>query len=196
MELTSDQRRTLLDVARQTIRSALGDPDGSAPPISISDDPALHQHAGCFVTLHHLHTHRLRGCVGRLDSRDELIEAVRQSAVNVLHDPRFVAMPVRMADLPQLELEITVILPLHPAPSCLDCDPANDGIYLIADDRAGCFLPQVARETGWSRQQLLSRLCTEKLGLSPEAWQNPTARLMTFQTLIVGPEPFTCPELM
>jgi AmmeMemoRadiSam system protein A len=176
------------EVARCTIRSELGVANQSSPVNS--DDPVLHQPAGCFVTLHNLETHRLRGCVGRLDSRDELLEAVKQSASSVLRDPRFVNYPVRPQDLPQLELEITVIYPLRPAGHCLDFDPATDGIYLLVDERSGCFLPQVAHETGWTREQLLSRLCTEKLGLSPDAWQDPGARLLKFHTLLVGPEPF------
>jgi len=38
-------------------------------------------------------------------------------------------------------------------------------IYLTLNGRSGVFLPQVARETGWRRDQLLDRLCTEKDGL-------------------------------
>jgi AMMECR1 domain-containing protein len=48
----------------------------------------------------------------------------------------------------------------------------------------------VARETGWSREQLLNRLCSEKLGLPANSWQNSDAKLMKFDTLLVGPEPF------
>jgi AMMECR1 domain-containing protein len=51
------------------------------------------------------------------------------------------------------------------------------------------FLPQVARETGWTRQQLLSRLCTEKLGLPENAWTDPSAALHTFTADVIGPTP-------
>jgi AmmeMemoRadiSam system protein A len=194
MELTADQRRALLEVARRTIRSALAEHTPAAhaaPPSPITtEDPVLRQPAGCFVTLHNRHTHRLRGCVGRLDSRHPLIDAVQQAAGNVLHDPRFVSFPVTPQDLPELELEITVIFPLQPAQNCLDFDPETEGIYLTAQERAGCFLPQVARETGWTREQLLSRLCVEKLGLESGAWQDSSARLMKFHTMLIGPEPF------
>ena len=56
--------------------------------------------------------------------------------------------------------------------------------------RTGTFLPQVARETGWTREQLLAQLCTEKMGLSSVAWQGPDARLLTYRTVICGPAPF------
>ena len=62
--------------------------------------------------------------------------------------------------------------------------------YLTMGGRTGCFLPQVARETGWSKEQLLGRLCQEKLGLAAIAWKHPEARLFTFTALIIGPEAF------
>jgi AmmeMemoRadiSam system protein A len=188
MELTADQGRILLDFARQTICSTLG---RKLPEVVIpSNDPALRQPAGCFVTLHTQGTHRLRGCIGRLDTKSELLAAVQHAAVNVLNDPRFASMPVCLHELPELEIEITVIFPLRSAENCLDFQLLNEGIYLTIGDRSGCFLPQVARETGWSREQLLNRLSSEKLGLPANAWQNPKAKLMKFDTLLVGPEPF------
>src|SRR5262245_51301773 len=182
MHFTADQRRILLDLARHTIRTELGESDNGTPaPFEISlDDAVLNQPAGCFVTLHNLLNRRLRGCVGRLDAKDALVEAVRHSATNVLHDPRFVGFPVRRDDLPGLEIEITVIFPLRPAAHCRDFDLLNEGVYLTIRERSGCFLPQVARDTGWTREQLLDRLCTEKLGLLANSWQEPEAKLMKF----------------
>lgn len=188
MELSPEQRRVLLDVARSAIRCTL---QREAVAALEETDPAMGQLAGCFVTLHEAGTHRLRGCIGRLDAHGPLLGAVQQTAVNVLEDPRFVQSdPVRLEELPRLELEITVLSPLRPAANTLDFDLLNDGIYLTFGDRAGCFLPQVARETGWSKEQLLDRLCTEKMGLSSLIWRNPHAKLFVFSTLIVGPEAF------
>jgi len=49
----------------------------------------------------------------------------------------------------------------------------------------------VARDTGWTREQLLDRLCTEKLGLHPASWRHaPMVKLQRFTTLVIGPEPF------
>jgi AmmeMemoRadiSam system protein A len=189
MDLSADDRRLLLDVARQTIRRALG---GSAPESDLGaiDRLTLQQRAGCFVSLHTLESHRLRGCVGRLDDRDTLLDAVTAAAESVLEDPRFFDDPVRLEELPQLEVELTLISPLREAADCLDFEPSREGIYLKVDQRTGCFLPQVAQETGWSRQQLLSRLCTEKMSLREDAWRSPNATLQKFDTLLIGPEPF------
>ena len=43
---------------------------------------------------------------------------------------------------------------------------------------------------GLSREQLLERLCTEKMGMPALAWKSPDAKLQTFTALILGPEPF------
>jgi AmmeMemoRadiSam system protein A len=193
MTLSPHHQRVLMDAARDAIRRRLrGGPaaDDAADPLELSD-PVLQQPAGCFVTLHSRRTHELRGCVGRLDAVDPLITAVRRSAVSVLSDPRFTGDPVRPDELPDLDMDVSVLSPLRPAPDPLAFDLLNDGIYLTwGEARAGCFLPQVARETGWSKEQLLARLCVEKMGLPATAWRDPRAKLFVFTTQVIGPEPF------
>jgi len=187
VELTEPQQRTLMDLSREVIRKSLA----GQPNVSFQiPDPALHQPAGCFVSLHRLHTHKLRGCVGRLEANGPLWEMVAQSSANVLRDPRFTNEPVTLEELPELSPELSVLSPLQQAASPLNFDPLKHGIYLMCCGRTGCFLPQVARETGWSREQLLGRLCSEKMGLPATFWMQAGAQLMTFTTLIIGPEPF------
>jgi len=187
MQLSTAQQQQLLNVARQAIRSALA--HQPLEPVQCQD-AALCQPAGCFVTLHEHTSHRLRGCIGRLQSPGPLILSVQENAVAVLDDPRFVNYRVTMADLPQLELEISVLSPMETAAGPLDFDLLTHGLYLTVQGRSGCFLPQVARETGWTQRQLLERLCSEKLGLAADAWRDPDARLERFTCLVIGPEPF------
>lgn len=146
--------------------------------------------AGCFVSLHVQEGHRLRGCVGRIDASQPLIEALRSASVHVLRDPRFTGNPIRIEELPLLEIEVSVLSAPTRADDPLSFDLLNNGIYLSFGNRTGCFLPQVARETGWSREQLLDRLCVEKLGLPQQMWRHPDARLHTFSVVVIGPEPF------
>jgi AmmeMemoRadiSam system protein A len=160
--------------------------DASAEPVAPTD-PELATPAGCFVSLHERITHRLRGCVGRLDPEMPLWRAVRETAGDVLRDPRFTDTPVTPPDVPLLQIEISVLSPPRQAGGPLDFDPMTDGIYLIHGGRSGFFLPQVARETKWSKQQLLGRLCEEKLGLTAEVWQRPEAKLFTFKVDVIGP---------
>jgi AmmeMemoRadiSam system protein A len=190
MQLTAGQSQRLMDIAREAIRATLA----NQPPTPLAEtDPALLSPAGCFVSLHNHGNHQLRGCIGRLDASGPLAPVVQQTAVGVLRDPRFTAMPVRLEELPQLDLEISVLSPLRPAANPLDFDLQNDGIFLIISNRTGCFLPQVAKQTGWSKEQLLDRLCMEKMQFPARMWQHPAARLQKFTAAILGPEPFVPP---
>lgn len=194
MEIPAAQREKLLDAARESIKRSLrGEP--LVFSASSIEDPVLNVAAGCFVTLHDRSSRRLRGCIGRMQSNDPLWKSVQETACSTLQDPRFRSNPVTLAELPRLELEISVLSPLTAAAHVLDFDPAEDGIYLICEGRTGTFLPQVARETGWGREQLLSRLCTEKMGLMGTAWQGAGARLLKYRVLVIGPEPFVKPAM-
>jgi AmmeMemoRadiSam system protein A len=182
-----EQQHALMDAARGVIRRALRkEPAGAAP----CPHPSLLQPAGCFVSLHTLAGRRLRGCVGRLEADGPLWNVVCATAHNVLRDPRFGQYPVCIDELSLLDLELSILSSLSPAAHPLDFDPQKHGIHLMCASRSGCFLPQVARETGWTREQLLARLCSEKMALPPTFWMQAGAILQTFTTLIVGPEPF------
>jgi AmmeMemoRadiSam system protein A len=187
MQLSAQQGAELLDLARGVIRSVL---TGQPIVVDAPHDPALSQPAGAFVSLHAIETHRLRGCVGRIDATQPMYQSVAHAAQSVLGDPRFNENRVQLDELSRLEIEISLLSPLMPAASTTDFDLLHDGIYLTVGDRSGLFLPQVARETGWSKEQLLDRLCSEKLGLPARVWTTPQAKLQKFSTLLVGPEPF------
>ncbi|MEA2734448.1 MAG: uncharacterized protein QOE14_899 [Humisphaera sp.] len=187
----------LLDLARGGLLEKLTDaPAGNVaaanatatPDPEPPADPALTARAGCFVSLHERITHRLRGCVGRLDPDLPLWQVVRVTAGEVLRDPRFASMPVMADEIALLELEVSVLSPPREAAGPLDFE-VTDGIYLIFGSRSGFFLPQVARETGWTKEQLLNRLCEEKLGMDQHAWRKPDAKLFTFKVEVIGPEP-------
>lgn len=190
MQLSGEQRATILDLARSLVRRSLGGNSGAQPDETTS---ILQEPAGCFVSLHALDGHQLRGCVGRIDATQPLIEALRASCRSVLQDPRFARNPVRREELPSLSIEVSVLSPPVPADSPEDFEPTEQGIYLTLANRTGCFLPQVARETGWSREQLLDRLCVEKLGLPASSWRGPQAKLHVFSVQVIGPEPFEKP---
>jgi AmmeMemoRadiSam system protein A len=186
MNLSLPQQEVLLDLARDSIRRALAGQAAPALPV----DAELNQPAGCFVSLHQMFNHRLRGCVGRLDAKTGLALTVSLMARAVLEDPRFVTHPVTAGELSELEIELSILSPLMRLAGAEEFDPASSGIYLTYRERSGCFLPQVARETGWNREQLLDRLCTEKLGLPAGTWRKEGVTLHRFTALVVGAEPF------
>ena len=186
MALPERVQKEILNLARALIRRSLGADRYVPAPV----EPEIRQPAGCFVSLHSLHKHRLRGCVGRIDASQPLIVALESAARSVLEDPRFANAPVTEEELAWLSIEVSVLSPPRPAATPRDFEPLTEGIYLTYGNRSGCFLPQVAQETGWSREQLLERLCTEKMGLPASTWRQPDAVLHVFSVDVVGPEPF------
>jgi len=186
MEFSAATGQAMLRFASRTIIRRLRGENGDSP-LSLPPDPLLDQPMGCFVSLHRWENHALRGCIGLLESDRPLSVALASSAEGALADPRFVNQPITLSELPYLTMELTVIGPMRAVASPLDFVPLEDGIYLTIGPRSGCFLPQVARETGWTREQLLGRLCTEKLGLAETAWRDPQAQLRTFSAQVIGP---------
>jgi AMMECR1 domain-containing protein len=53
---------------------------------------------------------------------------------------------------------------------------------------SGCFLPQVATETNWSKEEFLSYCCTHKAGLSSDAWREPETEIYLFTADVFGSE--------
>jgi AMMECR1 domain-containing protein len=55
----------------------------------------------------------------------------------------------------------------------------RDGVILRKSGRSAVFLPQVATEQGWGRDQMLDQLCM-KAGLPAGSWKQ-GAQFLTFQ---------------
>ena len=110
--LTDDQRRVLLDLARQSVAAAVMQ-RGTVALESLE----LPDASGVFVTIKR--GGALRGCLGTLQNRDGLAaEVVRCAADSATEDPRF--PPVSANELPELRLEISVLGPLEPIDPRLD----------------------------------------------------------------------------
>lgn len=176
------QRQTLLRIARETVKATVARTPPPAPP---SDDPALTACCGCFVTLKT--RGRLRGCIGQFTSDRPLIELVVEMAeASASKDPRFFDHPLSVRDLGNLEIEISVLSPLARTDDPLSLRLGVDGIYIKRGYAAGCFLPQVATETGWSKEEFLSFCCSHKAGLPPDAWKDPKTEVYLFTAEVFG----------
>lgn len=144
----------------------------------VSPPPAAPEsHGGVFVTLRKFG--HLRGCMGTLDEALPLAEAVRQAAVSAaLHDPRF--PPVGPGELPDLKIEVSILSRPHRMESLDELELGRHGIIVRRGGRRGLFLPQVATEFGFDKQTFLSRCCSEKAGLPPDAWRDPDTEVLLF----------------
>jgi AmmeMemoRadiSam system protein A len=130
---------------------------------------------------------RLRGCIGQFTSESPLIELVVDMAkASATGDPRFLADPITEAELDQLDIEISVLSPLERTNEPLSLRLGNDGVYIKKGSTSGCFLPQVATETGWSKEEFLSHCCAHKAGLSPDAWKDAETEVYLFTADVFG----------
>jgi AmmeMemoRadiSam system protein A len=187
MDIPSQTQNAILAFAADIITRRLGGDPRHLPDLT---DPVFSSSGGCFVSLHRRDNHALRGCIGLLDTGKPFIHSLTNAAEAVIADPRFLGRPVTRFELPELTIEITILGPLRKAKTPLDFDLMTDGIHLTYRGRSGLFLPQVGRETGWTREQLLGRLCTEKLGVPELSWKDAGAELQTFSAEVIGPRPF------
>jgi AmmeMemoRadiSam system protein A len=127
----------------------------------------LREPAGAFVTLKRQGA--LRGCIGYIEPREPLYRAVLQNGDNAaLHDPRF--PPVQASDLKDLDVEVSVLTPPRPIASWEEFRVGEEGIILTKGDRRAVFLPEVAVEQGWTREETLSHLA-RKAGLPADGWR-------------------------
>jgi AmmeMemoRadiSam system protein A len=176
------QKKILLKVAGDTVKAVITGGPIQKPK---SDDSELGAHCGCFVTLKN--QGRLRGCIGQFTSESPLIELVVDMAkASATGDPRFLADPITEAELDQLDIEISVLSPLERTNEPLSLRLGNDGVYIKKGSTSGCFLPQVATETGWSKEEFLSHCCAHKAGLSPDAWKDAETEVYLFTADVFG----------
>jgi AmmeMemoRadiSam system protein B/AmmeMemoRadiSam system protein A len=184
--LTADQKKRLLAIARQTIYAYVK--TGKTMDVQ-EKDPRLLKEEGAFVTLHR--QGQLRGCIGNILGSGPLFLTVRDMAIaSATQDPRF--RPVGLDELDQLELEISVLSKPWRIKDPNDIELGVHGVIVSKGPfNRGLFLPQVATEQGWSREQFLSYLCSEKAGLPADAWKDPSVIIEIFTAQVFSEQDFS-----
>jgi AmmeMemoRadiSam system protein A len=173
MDLTIEDKKELLRIARDSIAAALGEKVIVRPEVS---SEALKRPCGAFVTLH-LHGD-LRGCIGYIEGRFPLSETVEEVAQKAaLEDPRFPSLILK--ELRRTEIEISVLSPLRKVTNVSEIVVGTHGLVIDAGYTRGLLLPQVAVERGWGRDEFLSQTC-RKAGLKSDAWQEKKVTIYSF----------------
>ncbi|MGD9495541.1 MAG: AmmeMemoRadiSam system protein B [Armatimonadota bacterium] len=163
-ELNAEQQARLLALAREAVAGCVGAGEVPDPP----EGGVFSEKRAVFVTLHR--DGMLRGCIGTLEAREALGRAVISAAIAAAtQDPRF--QPVRADEVDDLHVEISVLSPMRRVQSPEEIVVGKHGVLVRQGLRSGVFLPQVATEQGWDREELLRHLCAEKAGLPADAWQ-------------------------
>jgi AmmeMemoRadiSam system protein A len=126
------------------------------------------QPGAAFVTIHR--RGELRGCIGHLEADEPLGRVIWDCAVSACSaDPRF--PPVTASELPDLEIELSLLGALEPAKSPADIIIGRHGLVVERGRRRGLLLPQVATEWAWDRETFLAQTC-HKAGLPRDAWKH------------------------
>lgn len=185
--LTRDERHAVVALARATLRTYLEHgPELARWFAEHTVAGNLAARSGVFVTINNTGERaaregRLRGCIGVIEAREPLVDAVVHAAVSAAHDPRFPAL--RREELGGVEVEVSVLSPMRHVPGPDAIVLGTHGVLLGKGGRSAVFLPQVATETGWDRDTFLSHLA-QKAGLPADAWrQGATFQVFTAQVI-------------
>jgi AmmeMemoRadiSam system protein A len=141
----------------------------------------LYKPLGVFVTLNK--NKQLRGCIGQFEPEEPLYKVIQDTAIDAaLNDSRF--EPVAFSELKDIEIEISIMTPKVVEDSWQDIELGKHGVVIQKGNRSGTFLPQVATDTGWSKEEFLSELCSQKAGLLRDCYQDPSVTIYTFQAQV------------
>jgi AmmeMemoRadiSam system protein A len=126
---------------------------------------------------------RLRGCIGYIAPIKPVWQAVLDNAeAAALRDNRF--RPVEPDELDSLDVEVSVLTDPVPIPDWTAFEVGRQGIVLVKGSRRAVFLPDVAVEQGWDREQTLAHLA-RKAGLPADGWRE-GAQFFVFTNHKVG----------
>lgn len=178
-KLTLEEKKELFRIAHASIEAEVRGQDAPKfKPLTAR----LAELLGVFVTLKE--GGNLRGCIGYIEGIKPLYQAVAEMAVAAATgDPRFPAVTEK--ELPELEYEISVLTPKRQIDSPEEFIVGMHGIIVQRGGRSGVFLPQVAAEEGWSREETLSYLCMHKAGLPANAWKDSETKLFVFEAEVI-----------
>jgi len=133
-------------------------------------------YGGAFVTIYI--DNKLRGCIGHFTEKDPLIHIIKETSVSVLHDLRFKSVSIE--ELDNLKIEISILSPLFEiSPEFPEFEIGKHGLFVIdtITGRSGTYLPHVATDQGWNKEQFLWSLINEKAQISVGK-----IKLYTFET--------------
>ena len=164
--------------ARPKVKDSL---DGKpiAQPTLNSKLSTLNSKCGAFVSLHK--QGRLRGCIGHFGEDMPLHEIVAEMArAAAFEDPRF--MPVTKDELDDIDIEISVLTPMRRIQSLDEFQLHKHGIYIKKGYRSGTFLPQVADEVNWTKEEFVGHCSQDKAGIGWDGWRD--AELYVYEAIV------------
>jgi hypothetical protein len=179
LNLNNKEKKELLNIARRSIDYYLK--KGKILDYTPKSRKLFKKYAA-FVTLKK--NGRLRGCIGSILPEYPLYQNIIYMAYQAaFEDSRF--SKVSLDELKDIDIEISILSPLKRIKDVSEIEMGKDGVVLEYRDRFGLFLPQVAIETGWSRERFLNELCWQKLKLPPDSWKEKKMNIYTFRVISI-----------
>ncbi len=175
MTVRQEDRERLMDLARRGVEAAVLRQPLPRPGHL---EGLVAEPRGCFVTL--TNDGRLRGCIGTFYATEPLALTVVRMAAEACRDPRFLLEPITPDELGELTVEVSVLSELVVTDDPASLEVGRHGIYVVRGRSAGCFLPEVATDMGWSAEQFLCSCCAHKAGLAPDAWRDRATQVYLF----------------
>ena len=96
-------------------------------------------------------------------------------------------MSVAPDELKDIRIEISVLSQPKRVRDVNEIKMGTHGVIVKHGLNSGVYLPQVATETGWSKEEFLSNLCT-KAGLPADTWKDKKTELYIFTAQVFGEE--------
>lgn len=182
--LTDAEKATLFAIARDVLRWSVTGRKGRVDLDGYDLTPKLKADCATFVTFKN--KGRLRGCVGCLEAREPMYASVRTSAENAATDSRFRYDPITERELPEIDIHVSLLSPMEPIKSLDEFRIGAHGIVLEKGWNRAVYLPEVAVEQKWTKEQTLSSL-SGKAGLRADAWRE-GAKFKIFSSVVLAEE--------
>ena len=177
--LSDDEKQILKEIASTSIKNVLSGKRTTIDDSSLLAHPILKRKCGAFVSLHKYG--QLRGCIGHFGEDVPLHKIVAEMArAAAFEDPRFT--PVRRDELDDIDIEISVLTPMRRIQSLDEFELHRHGIYIRKGYRSGTFLPQVADEVNWTKEEFIGHCSRDKAGLGWDGWRD--AELYVYEAIV------------
>jgi len=178
--LNEEEQKIALQIARETLVAAFEQNDYQ---LSASLPEIFQEKRGVFVTLKK--QQELRGCIGNFSTNFILAENIKEMALAAaFEDTRFAAL--EKEELKDIEIEISVLSPMQRITDPNVIELGKHGVYVRQGNRSGVYLPQVASEAGWSKEEFLNSLCEHKAGMNRDCWKDGSTEVYIFTAQTFG----------
>ena len=94
--------------------------------------------------------------------------------------------PYHEGEVPEIDIHVSLLSKRETIKSLEDFKIGAHGIWITKGRRGAVYLPEVAAEQKWNKEQTVTHLCL-KAGLPPDAWKEGMT-FMIFYSVVISEE--------